>query len=104
MSTRARITMKDYDGESYCYSLFCDAYPEGVIPCLPDGIVSYEKLRQNMRLSDEFENMPDYLYEIDLPEKSIRIYRPDHTKYIWSKGEKIFDGTFAEAKAKYPKL
>lgn len=104
MSTRARVTMKDYDGESYCYSLFCDGYPEGVISYLPEGKVNYEKLRQNMRLSDVYENTPDYLYEIDLVEERIQIYRPDCTKYLWCKGEQIFDGTFSEAKKRYPKL
>ena len=37
MSTRARVRMKDYNGESYCYSLFCDGYPSSVVSQLPDG-------------------------------------------------------------------
>ena len=101
MSTRARVTMKDYDGESYCYSLFCDGYPEGVVQYLPDKKVSYEKLRQKMLLSDEYESTPDYLYEIDLQEERIRIYSPDRVGYVWSRGRLIFDGTFYEAKVRY---
>ncbi|RGP16192.1 hypothetical protein DXB27_11800 [Parabacteroides gordonii] len=93
--------MKDYDGENYSYSLFCDGYPEGVIQYLPKGKVSYEKLRQNMLLSDEYESTPDYLYEIDLPEEHIRIYNSDRIGSIWNKGQLIFDGTFYEAIAKY---
>ena len=101
MSTRARVRMKDYNGESYCYSLFCDGYLSRVVSQLPEGRISYEKLRQNMMLSDEFESMPDYLYEIDLLEERIRIYRPDRAKYDWKNGEQIFDGTFFEAKASF---
>lgn len=96
--------MKDYDGESYCYSRFSDGYPEGVVSQLPEGRVSYEKLRQEMMFSDEYEKMPDYLYEIDLPEERIRIYRPERAKYIWNKGALIFDGTFSEAKARCSEL
>lgn len=72
-----------------------------VVSQLPEGRISYEKLRQNMMLSDEFESMPDYLYEIDLMEERIRIYRPDRAKYDWKNGEQIFDGTFIEAKASF---
>ena len=100
MSTSARITMKDYDGEGYCYSLFSDGYPDGVIPYLPEGKISYEKLRQNLRLSDEFERMPDFLYEIDLKEERIQIYYPERTSHVWQNGEQLFEGTFSEAKAK----
>lgn len=102
MSTRARVRMTDYDGEEYCYSIGCDGYPSGVIPKLPDAKVSYEKLRKEMNLDDFFELMPDYLYEIDLPKEYVRIYRPDRSKYRWENGELKFEGTIAQAKAKYP--
>lgn len=117
MSTRARVVMTDFDGADYTYSISCDGYPDGVVYRFPPVGSSYEKIRQALNATDFYEEYPDYIYEIDVPKRWVKVY---NTKFVkgetkeypngfsrtfdrYESDELLFEGTFEDAQVKYPR-
>jgi len=102
MSTRAQIKVTDESGKKHILGLFKDAYPEGVIPFLPNESIGFEDFLKLMDFEKIFFTMPDYFYEISLPKAQVRVYESKCGKDgKFHKGTLLFKGSFTEAKKKY---
>ncbi|KKR02900.1 MAG: hypothetical protein UT30_C0045G0007 [Candidatus Uhrbacteria bacterium GW2011_GWF2_39_13] len=101
MSTRAQIRVTDTSGKKHTLGLYKDAYPEGVIPFLPNKSIGFEDFRNLMDFEDSFFTMPNYFYEISLPKAQVRVYGSRYIDGECQRGTLLFKGTFTEAKKKY---
>jgi hypothetical protein len=102
MSTRAQIKVTDTNGRKHTLGLYKDAYPEGVIPFLPNKRIGFEDFRKLMNFEDSFFVMPDYYYEISLPKAQISVYGSKCGKDgEFRRGTLLFKGAFSEAKKIY---
>lgn len=102
MSTRARFEVTDNNGKTHILGIYKDAYPEGVIPRLPNTRIDFEDFRKRMKFEDMSSPIPDYYYETSLPKSQVNIYESKYGKDgKFYRGELLFQGTFAEAKEKY---
>jgi len=102
MSTRAQIKVTDASGKKHTLGLYKDAYPEGVIPFLPNKRIGFEDFRKLMDFEDVFSPVLDYYYEISLPMAQVRVYESkcgEDGKCM--RGALVFKGSFTEAKKKY---
>ena len=101
MSTRAQIKVTDASGKKHTLGLYKDAYPEGVIPFLPNKNIGFEDFRKLMNFEDIFSPVLDYYYEISLPKAKVRVYGNKYIDGECQRGTLLFKGTFDEAKKKY---
>ena len=104
MSTRAQFEVIDRDGKKHKFWIHKDAYPEEVIPCLPDWPVDFEAFCKQMHLEDDYLSVLDYYYEISLSEAMVNIYGSKYGKdNKCHRGSFLFQGNFTEAREKYRK-
>ena len=101
MSTRAQIKVTDASGKKHTLGLYKDAYPEGVIPFLPNKNIGFEDFRKLMNFEDIFSPILDYYYEILLPKSQVRVYESKYIDGECMRGALVFKGTFSEAKKKF---
>jgi len=98
MSTHAEIEITTTSGKTYKFWKHADGYPSGVIDTLIDTD-ELEELRRALGVEDLYEPTPDYYYEIDLKNKTIKVYDSAWAQMQkWEKGELMFSGTFDEAR------
>jgi hypothetical protein len=102
MSTRAQIKVTDASGKKHTLGLYKDAYPEGVIPFLPNKRIGFEDFRKLMNFEDIFSPVLDYYYEISLPKSQVSVYESKCGEDgECMRGALLFKGGFSEAKKKY---